>query len=39
VELDAAGRPAAPPERFDRELPGSVSSILLALWRETLGLS
>jgi inner membrane protein len=39
VELDAGGQPAGPPERFDRELPGSVSSILLALWRETLGLS
>jgi inner membrane protein len=39
VELDASGRPTGPPERFDRELPGSVSSILLTLWRETLGLS
>jgi hypothetical protein len=39
VELDASGRPVGRPERFDRKLPGSVSSILLSLWRETLGLS
>ena len=39
VELDARGRPVGRPERFDRKLPGSVSSILLTLWRETLGLS
>jgi inner membrane protein len=36
VRLDAAGRPVAA-ERFERELPESVSRLLLTLWRETLG--
>jgi hypothetical protein len=39
LALDASGRPLGPAERFDRELPAPISGILLALWRETLGLS
>jgi inner membrane protein len=37
IRLDASGRPVAA-ERFERELPESVSRLLLTLWRETLGL-
>jgi hypothetical protein len=39
VRLDAAGRPAGPGERFDRELPASVPELLGQLWRQTLGAS
>jgi hypothetical protein len=39
LALDASGRPLGPAGRFDRELPGPVSGILILLWRETLGLS
>jgi hypothetical protein len=38
VRLDADAKPVGPGERFERELPAPVSRLLLAIWRETLGL-
>jgi hypothetical protein len=39
VRLDAAGQPAGPGERFERELPAPAPELLGRIWRETLGVS